>query len=122
MEHTEFVPLGSICQVKEFDFKVMIIARAVALQFESGPRYFDYGGCLYPQGLIGDKVVYFNADSITALFHRGFTDQADSDYVQAMSAELEGVHMPKGVPTETEGHMSQGAGEQEDKEESDGRN
>lgn len=60
MEAINFLPLGSIVSVKGNPKKILIIARGLATNFKGKTYYFDYGGCTYPEGLIGDAVAYFN--------------------------------------------------------------
>ena len=36
--------------------------------------FFDYGGVLYPDGLTGDQMAYFNHDGIETVVFRGYDD------------------------------------------------
>ncbi|WEV69757.1 DUF4176 domain-containing protein [Bifidobacterium sp. ESL0775] len=99
MKAVDFLPLGTICSVEGFNGRMMIIARGEAVKFPDGPRYFDYGGCLWPEGLIADRMAYFNAEGIIEVFTRGFSDDADVAYVKKINTVLEQVDLPRGNPT-----------------------
>ena len=58
-ENIEFLPLGSIVQLKGGVKKIMIIARGAFAVVKGEKRYFDYGACTYPEGVIGDALLYF---------------------------------------------------------------
>ena len=40
-------------------------------------RFLDYGGCLYPQGIVGDQIMYFNHKDIAKVVFEGYTDDDD---------------------------------------------
>lgn len=73
-----FLPLGSLIIVKGSTKKLMIISRAIATIVEDKTIYFEYGACLYPEGLIGDKLIYFNHEDIMQIVHEGFINEEDS--------------------------------------------
>ena len=56
-ETVDYLPLGSVVILKG--------------------GYFDYGGCLYPQGLVGDQILYFNHRDIVKVVFSGFHDDDD---------------------------------------------
>jgi hypothetical protein len=98
MESPEFLPLGSVCSVKGNTKKLMVIARGLALQQDDGVRYFDYGACLYPEGLIGDQLAYFNHDAIQRVVAEGYADEDDALHLEALAESLSHVEMKKGDP------------------------
>ncbi|MGR3741775.1 DUF4176 domain-containing protein [Companilactobacillus sp. DQM5] len=78
MKALEFLPLGSIVVLKGVVKKIMIIQRAVQVkQEDSSTKYFDYGAALYPEGLVDDKIVYFNHDEIAKTIYPGYQDGDD---------------------------------------------
>ena len=70
-----YLPLGSVVVLKGSTKKMMIISRAMATQLDQGMVYFDYGACLFPEGLLGDKVFYFNQEDILQTIHEGFVNE-----------------------------------------------
>ena len=57
--------------------KVVVIARGLLSVATGKEGYFDYGGCLYPQGLVGDQILYFNHRDIVKVVFSGFHDDDD---------------------------------------------
>jgi len=75
MENTTFLPLGSIIIVKGGVKKAMIIARGVGTEKEGAMTYFDYGACLYPEGLVGDEMLFINHSDIAKVVFEGYSDE-----------------------------------------------
>lgn len=76
MEEERILPIGSVVVLKgEKQYKVMIFARYMVTNFWDGPRYYEYGGCFYPEGLVTDKLVNFNFEDIEEVLHEGFIDE-----------------------------------------------
>ena len=80
MANIEFLPLGSIVLLKGGVRKVLIIGRGLNVKKDDETYFFDYGGVLYPDGLTGDQMVYFNADGISKVYFQGYQDD-DNDIV-----------------------------------------
>ncbi len=98
MNVPEFLPLGTVAIVKGSTKKLMIISRAVAIPQEEGLRYYDYGACLYPEGLLGDKLAYFNHDAIQKVVAKGYEDEENELILETLKENLSGVTMEKGDP------------------------
>lgn len=98
MEVPSFLPLGSVVVVRGSTKKLMVIARALALRQKGGPCYYDYGGCLYPEGLLGDRVAYFNHDAIQHVFFEGFTDADNDLMLENLRENVSKVTIRKGDP------------------------
>jgi hypothetical protein len=98
MESPDFVPLGTICVVKGNTKKLMVIARGLALQHEGKMQYYDYGACLYPEGLMGDQVIYFNHDAIQKTVHEGYADEDNELLLENLKENLKTVTLEKGNP------------------------
>lgn len=76
-ENIEYLPLGSIVLLKGGTQKVVINARGLVTTITTPPSFFDYGGSIYPQGIIGDQILYFNHKDISKVIFRGFHDEDD---------------------------------------------
>ena len=35
---------------------------------------FDYGACLYPEGMVGDSLIYFNHEDVFKVVQEGYSD------------------------------------------------
>ena len=82
MENVDYLPLGSIVIVKGGVRKVLIIARGIGSKFNGKNQFFDYGACLYPEGLIGDNLMFFNHADIAKTIFSGFSNEEDEMMVQ----------------------------------------
>lgn len=98
MECPEFLPLGSIVIVRGSAKKIMIVSRGVALAQQEGMRYYDYGACLYPEGLMGDTVLYFNHEGIHKVVSEGYADEENDIILENLAESLKHVEIEKGDP------------------------
>lgn len=98
METPDFLPLGSIVIVRGSTKKLMVISRALALSQDVGMRYYDYGACLYPEGLMGDTVVYFNHEGIQKVVQKGYADKENDLVLENLAESLKYVDIEKGDP------------------------
>lgn len=78
MNKTDFLPLGSVVILKGGVQKVIIVARGLVAKLTGDPVFFDYGGVLYPQGLVGENIMYFNSEDIRLTVFEGFKDSDDA--------------------------------------------
>lgn len=98
MQAPDFIPIGSVVTIKGSEKKLMVISRAVSVPQEKEQRYYDYGGCLWPEGLLYDKGFYFNHEGIDEVIFKGFENEEEA-HVHALLIEgVSGVDMPKGNP------------------------
>lgn len=74
-QRIDYLPVGSVVMVKGMLRKAVIIGRGLMTMPENELMYFDYGGCLYPEGLQGDSIMYFNHRDITEVVFRGYEDE-----------------------------------------------
>lgn len=97
MENKKILPLGSIVYLKEGNKKVLIIARGLVVKNGEGHLYFDYGGVPYPEGLMDDKMAYFQHDAITKIVFEGYSDLDDEATVEKMNLFVENhPEIPRG--------------------------
>ncbi len=91
-EKIDYLPLGSIVILKGGVQKVVINARGLVTVATEPAGFFDYGGSLYPQGIIGDQILYFNHKDIAKVVFEGYTDEDDKmmiDNINKWFAESE---------------------------------
>ena len=89
MTQNDFLPLGSIVLLQGGTRKVMIIARGMNVKRGDDVFFFDYGGVIYPEGLTGDQMVYFNRDGIIKVYFHGYSDDEDDVVLTALKAYLD---------------------------------
>lgn len=101
MKEVNYLPLGTIIIAKgEAKRKVMIIARGMLIDIEGSMRLFDYGGCLYPEGFFGDRVLYFNDEDIEDILFKGYSDEDDKNKIEQIKKWVEEHDIEKGNVTE----------------------
>jgi hypothetical protein len=85
---TSFLPLGSVVLLQGATQKLLIIARAIQVRNGGKTFFFDYGGVLYPEGLTGDQMAYFNAENINRVVFEGYRDVDDDNMQDTIRAYL----------------------------------
>lgn len=85
MERIEYVPLGSVVLLKDTNQKLLVIARAINVKNGDKTYFFDYGAVLYPDGLTGDRMAYFNHDGISKVVFEGFNDVENQNVVDTIN-------------------------------------
>lgn len=78
----KYLPLGSVVRVKGGVQKFMIISRGVVLNLENKQQMVDYGSCVFPQGVVSDKIIYFNHSDIVEVLYTGYSDDLDQRMVK----------------------------------------
>ncbi len=77
-EKREFLPLGSIIRINGSVKKLMILARGTFPRIKGAVTYYDYGVCTYPEGIIGDSLVYINHEDIQEVVFEGYRDEDET--------------------------------------------
>lgn len=96
IECPDFLPLGSVVTLKGSPKTLLVIARGLVVETDEGKRYYDYGMCLYPEGLMGDAVVYSNHDCISEVLFKGFSDENDEKVLATLAEVLPETNVPRG--------------------------
>lgn len=110
MERIDFLPLGSIVVVRGAIRKTMIISRGVAANVDGQTKVFDYAGCVYPEGLVSEKVGYFNHQDIARVVFEGFSDEDNQVMVENIHEWLKTVPFERANPFEINAQMAAAAG------------
>lgn len=77
MNKVEFYSLGSIVLLEGAFKKLLITSRGLVVKNNDKELFFDYAGVPYPEGLVDDKIAYFNHDNIAKVVFKGFSDDDD---------------------------------------------
>ena len=73
-EKVNFLPLGSIVVVSGGIKKYVIVARALKVKINGKEQFFDYAACAYPEGMVGDRLMYFQHSDVSKVVFEGFSD------------------------------------------------
>ena len=85
MEKIDYIPLGSVVYLKGGIKKLLVVARAINVANDGKQYFFDYGGVLYPEGITGDQMAYFNHDDVSGVFFRGCDDEENKGMTEAIN-------------------------------------
>ncbi|NQM14034.1 DUF4176 domain-containing protein [Streptococcus suis] len=96
MSEITMLPLGSVVILKGNTKKMMIISRVIAAPVKGEVYRFDYGACLYPEGLMGDSLIYFNHEDILKVVQEGYTDDDNEIMLENIANILATTDIPKG--------------------------
>lgn len=100
-ERTAYIPLGSVVQLKGGVQKLLVISRAINVRNNGETFFFDYGAVLYPDGLVGDRMVYFNHDSLAKVIFAGYEDDDNSIILENIQNYLDSnPDIKRGDPTQ----------------------
>ena len=89
MEKIDYIPLGSVIYLKGGIKKLLVVARAINATHDGKQFFFDYGGVLYPEGITGDQMAYFNHDDVESVFFRGCDDEENKGMTEAINRFVE---------------------------------
>ncbi|HAC0715840.1 TPA_asm: DUF4176 domain-containing protein [Listeria monocytogenes] len=84
MERQDILPIGTVLYINESLKKVMIIGRKLMKEKNGKNYYFDYTGCLFPEGIVGEEVLFFNEDDISDVVHLGLIDADEKEVVKRL--------------------------------------
>ena len=68
----KILSIGSVVRLKQGERKLMVLNRFPLSNQNGVVGYFDYSGCLYPEGHISLDVFFFNSEDIAEVFFEGY--------------------------------------------------
>lgn len=77
-----YVPLGSVVLLKDASQKLLVVSRGINVKNGKDTFFFEYGGVLYPDGLISDRMAYFNHENISKVLFEGYNDIENHNMVE----------------------------------------
>ncbi|MBE6001691.1 MAG: DUF4176 domain-containing protein [Eubacteriales bacterium] len=91
----EVYPLGTIVKLKKGQRKLMIIGRVPLMNNNGLIGYFDYAGCLIPEGLNGQQSFFFNHEDVDQVYQRGYEGPEEDEYLRQYEKAMETVQYPR---------------------------
>ena len=96
-----FLPIGSVVLLRGGDKRLVICGRIQVM--DGSDRIYDYSGCLYPEGIMGqDSMYFFDQDDIEIIYFIGFQDQEELSYRLDYLEQLGELELRDGVIVEKE--------------------
>ena len=65
---------------------MLIIARMIAAPVKGDLYRFDYGACLYPEGVVGENLIYFNHEDIFKIVQEGYNNDENELMLENIAA------------------------------------
>lgn len=84
----QFLPLGSVVEVKDNAQKLIIVARGMNVEYGGEAFFFDYCGALYPDGVVSDQFIYFDDGNIGRIYFTGYHDDEDAVAIARLNAYI----------------------------------
>lgn len=92
----KLLPLGSVVNLIGTKEKIVIIGRGPVEKIDNIEQFFDYVGCLYPQGVNPNQQIVFNKEDIDTVIFTGYSD-AEEDRLNELYLEwTTTLEIPKG--------------------------
>ncbi len=95
MKEMEILALGSVVKLNHGLQKVMITSRVPLYNYNGQIGFFDYSGCLYPNGQNGQQTFFFNQEDIAKVFHMGYVDESEEEYCKFYEKKIDKVKYPR---------------------------
>ena len=88
--NNKFLPLGSVVLLKDANRPLVIIGYTVVE--EGNNRVWDYLGCAYPVGVIGnDKNLLFQKQQIEKVLFIGFSNEEGKQFLTELDTTIEEI-------------------------------
>lgn len=92
----KILPIGSIIQLsKEKEQLLMVTSRFPLYNKQGEIGYFDYPGCLYPQGQTSQENFFFNTEDIEKVLFEGFINETEKALQLRIHEEIKNITYPK---------------------------
>ncbi|AXJ12906.1 DUF4176 domain-containing protein [Streptococcus pluranimalium] len=91
----KYLPIGTVVQLNNGQVKVMIVSRFPLYDNKGKIGYFDYSGCIYPQGTAENQFYYFNEEDIETIWFEGYIDGSEEEYRQIANKEITNITYPR---------------------------
>ncbi len=95
IEAPDFLPLGSIVTLKGNSKKLMVIGRGLYIADKGVRGYCDYSFCLYPEGVLGDQVIYANTEMIDEVLFKGYDSGENEEWSSVIRVLLKSKDIKK---------------------------
>ena len=96
-EKVNFLPLGSIVVVSGGIKKYVIVARALKVKINGKEQFFDYAACAYPEGMVGDRLMYFQHSDVSKVVFEGFSDDDEKMMCANIQKAMEMLEIERAV-------------------------
>ncbi|GAB6640682.1 DUF4176 domain-containing protein [Streptococcus uberis] len=86
--------LGSVIKLKNDNQKIMITSRFPLYNNEGQLGYFDYSGCIFPIGIVGNETYFFNLEDIDKVLFEGYYDENEEKMQNIFLKQINDIKYP----------------------------
>lgn len=83
---SKLLPVGSVVKVNKKG-NMLIVSVGEILD----NRLYDYKGCSYPKGCVGDNLYYFSKEDIVEIKHKGYDSDESKEYLDYIEKKMESI-------------------------------
>lgn len=95
--YEKYLPLGTVAMLKNGKHRVMIIGYGARLEADENAPYYDYIGCLFPEGLFTtEQTLVFNHNEIDKIYHIGYVDNEVKEFDKKLKEVMKTLENNKG--------------------------
>ncbi len=87
-DYVNYYPLGTVVLLKSANKRLVIIGRGLIINNDNRELFVDYVGATFPEGLLNNRVAYFNKEAIDKVLFEGFADDEDKYVVDKINVFL----------------------------------
>lgn len=91
----EMYSIGTVVNLKAGEQELMITSRFPLYNNKGEIGYFEYGGCLYPQGETSENNFFFNSEDIEAVLFEGYTSEEELQLRESFKNQISEIKYPK---------------------------
>ena len=88
----KFLPIGTVVLLKGGKKEVMITSYCIFpnnLESSKDKKFYEYGGCVYPEGILDTMVCAFNHNQIEKVCHLGYKTDAQKELSRVLNGGYE---------------------------------
>ena len=83
--YDKYLPLGTVVMLKKGKHRAMIVGYCAKLESDEKAPFYDYIGCLYPEGIFtSEQSLVFNHDDIAQIYYLGLFDEEAKRFVDKL--------------------------------------
>lgn len=88
-------PIGTVVTLIDGEQQLMITARFPLYENQGSVGYFDYAGCVFPQGQMNESNFFFNEDDIKSVEFEGHNSDEERHLKEELEKQIPTIRYPK---------------------------
>lgn len=88
-------PIGTVVTLNDGEQELMITSRFPLYEDQGNRGYFDYAGCIFPQGQINESNYFFNEEDIKTVHFEGYKSEEEIRLREDLMKQVPSIRYPK---------------------------